>query len=176
MIALTLYVTDLKRTALRMETRKSLYMKENEELVFRSTRTTTSGGLITKKLLKNITPMYLRCAINVEEETLSHYSGEAFERISFALELRRNGTAGASICRKYEFTEKLGRKLRIRFLFVNANYTHSIPSLFAVLFEDFKNCCSINRENNIVVFYFQRASLCCRFWKWFGILERCKAF
>lgn len=81
---------DLKRTVIRPQAAKSLIMKENEQLLSCSYRTSTSNDLITNKLQKHNPAVYLGLAFNFEKEILNYSYRTVSELVHFILKLKRS--------------------------------------------------------------------------------------
>lgn len=60
----------------RLETKKSLLMKKNKEVVSCYTQMTTSGGRIIDKLLNHTPLVYLGFTFNIEKRILRYCSRE----------------------------------------------------------------------------------------------------
>lgn len=89
MKAMTLSVAHLENTLNRLETEKSFLMKNNKVLVYCSSKTTTSGGRNTERLLNHIPAAYQILATNVEKAVLRYGSRRVSEQLQFISELRR---------------------------------------------------------------------------------------
>lgn len=69
---------------------KEAGMNTNDVVLSYSFEKTTSRGMVTDKLLKNMPPMYLIVVLKVEKEVLKYGSRAVFKLAAFILELRRN--------------------------------------------------------------------------------------
>lgn len=86
---MTRSVVELESPINRLGTEKRLLMLTSKELISCTLQTTTKGGIITKKLLKNIRPVHLRLTFNDEKAILGYCNKNVREVIPFILELSR---------------------------------------------------------------------------------------
>lgn len=100
--AMTRSLVDLERSVIRLKMERRLARKTNENLLSCSSQTTSSGGRVTNKSLKNIPPIYLGFEFNVERAILKYCSKEVSEILSFILELEKTGSGKVKKWRKWE--------------------------------------------------------------------------
>lgn len=167
MITITWSLVDVKESMNCFYIKKGLYMKRKEWLPLHPTQETTGDGQVMYKLLKNISPLYLRFVFKVEKTILKYFSREFSELVQFVSELRENRKWRYEEVETMEVYRENWTTFAPLILFIKCKlYTQYMPSV-----ESADQClqkkCNIKQVDIGWLHYFRQASMCCRCWSLF---------